>query len=285
MSRADEETAERPQHVREPEKGTRLSALEIHDNALAGGTEDAERPSSSLLWSSLGSGIFIGFSFLACAFVSTLATTEPMKKALMAAAYPLGFIFVVLGRSELFTENTLTPVLPLLHERSMKRLQQLGRLWTLLLVGNIVGALFFGVLVATTHAVPAWMAEPLRTVAETGTSGGFASVLYRGVYGGALIALMSWLLNATNARGAQIVIIWLCAASISAFEFRHSIAGSVEAFFRIFAGTASAGEMVGGFIVPAIIGNAVGGVVFVTLLHYAQVYAQLPKKPDAPHTS
>jgi formate/nitrite transporter FocA (FNT family) len=77
------------------------------------------------------------------------------------------------------------------------------------------------------------------------------------------------------------VIIWICAAAISAFGFRHAIAGAVEAFYRACAGTSSWGEMVLEFIVPAVLGNAVGGVVLVALLNYAQVKAELP---DAAHT-
>jgi formate/nitrite transporter FocA (FNT family) len=275
----DTPAAERPPSVVEPEKGTRLSAVEIHDNILAGATEDAERPVSSLFWSALASGAVIGFSFLAGGYLSTLAVSEPHKKALAAAGYPLGFIFVVIGRLELFTENTLEPVLPLLHERTTKRMRDLLRLWAVLLVGNMIGALVFGALVARTAMVGPEVHEGLRSVAESATAGGFGLVFYRAIYAGWLIAGLSWLLGATTARGAQIVLIWLCTATIAALEFRHSIAGAVEAFYRVFIGAASWGEMVGGFIVPAVLGNAVGGVVLVALLNYAQVKKELPERP------
>lgn len=275
----EHEPRERPAVVHEPEKGTRLSAVEVHDNILAGASEDTERPASSLWWSALASGLVIGFSFLASAFLSTLASGEAAKKALVAVGYPVGFIFVVLGRSELFTENTLEPVLPLLHDRSKKALKDLLRLWALLIPGNMVGALAMGALLAITPVIPDTMREALNHVAESGTSGGFADVFYRGIFAGWLMALMGWLLGSTTARGAQIVIIWLCAAAIGAFEFRHSIAGAVEAFYRAFSGTGNWGDMVFGFIVPAVLGNAVGGVVLVALLNYAQVYAELPKHP------
>lgn len=271
--------AERPPRVDEPEKGTRLSAVEIHDNILAGASEDAERPSSSLLWSALASGLVIGFSFLGSAYLSSLADAEAYRKALAAAGYPLGFIFVVIGRSELFTENTLEPVIPLLHERTAKRLGDLGRLWALLLIGNMAGALVFAWLLARTAMVPPSLHAALRAVSESATSGGFGIVFYQGIYAGWLIALMSWLLGATTARGAQIVIVWICTAAISAFEFRHSIAGAIEAFYRAFVGTATWADMLGNFIAPAVLGNAVGGVVLVALLNYAQVKAELAPRP------
>jgi formate/nitrite transporter FocA (FNT family) len=271
-----DEPSDRPRSVTKPEKGTRLTALEIHDNLLAGGSEDTKRPTPSLLWSALASGLVIGFSLLAGAFLSTMADGEAAKRALRAAGYPLGFIFVVLGRSELFTENTLEPVLPLLHERTGKRLRALLRMWALLLCGNMAGAALFGALVADTPVIASSLRGAVLDVAVAGTSGGFAAVFYRGIFAGWLIALMGWLLGSTGSRIAQILIIWICTASIGAFEFRHSVAGAVEAFFRIFSGNASAGEMIGGFIVPAVLGNAVGGVVLVALLNYAQVYAELP---------
>lgn len=275
----DAKPAERPATVAQPEKGTRLSAVEIHDNILAGATGEAERAWSSLLWSALASGLVIGLSLLASAFLASLATAEPHKKALAAAGYPLGFIFVVVGRSELFTENTLQPVLPLLHERTMHRLRGLLRVWGLLLAGNLLGTLIFAWLVAHTAVVPAPLHESLRAVSETGTRGGFGLVFYQGIYAGWLIALMAWLLGSTTARGAQIALVWLCTSAISAFEFRHSIAGAVEAFFRAFVGTAAWGDMLGGFIVPAVLGNTVGGVVLVALLNYAQVKAELAPNP------
>src|SRR5918911_488478 len=91
--------------VRQPETGTRLSALEIHENIRAPAEEELERPASSLLFSSLAAGMLIGFSFLASAFVSHYAP-ESIKHPLASAAYPVGFMFVIMGRNELFTENT-----------------------------------------------------------------------------------------------------------------------------------------------------------------------------------
>ena len=276
--KAAEHSAERPSLVETPEKGTRLSAVEIHDNILAGATEDAARPSISLFWSALASGLVIGFSFIAGGYLAQFAESELHKNALVAVAYPLGFIFVAIGRSELFTENTLEPVLPLLHNRDAKHLRALVRMWSILLVGNMTGTFVFAWLLARTPMVQPELHESLRHVAESATSGGFGVVFYEGIYAGWLIALMAWLLGSTTARGTQIALVWLCTAAISAFEFRHSIAGAVEAFYRVFAGTAGWSEMVGGFIVPAVLGNALGGVVMVALLNYAQIKAEMPDK-------
>ena len=255
----------------EPEKGTRLSALEIHENIRQPAEEEMERPFSALLFSALAAGMLIGFSFVAGAFASTLTDDPTLKHAAEAAAYPLGFLFVVIGRSELFTENTLEPVIPLLHRRDGATLLKMLRLWGVLLLGNMAGALIFALVLARTHVVDESLRPALAHVAEQATGDGFGLTLYRGIFAGWLIALLAWLLASTRETIAHVVLIWLCTAPISAFRFRHSIAGAVEAFYRAATGAAPWGEMAGSFVVPAVIGNAIGGVVLVALMNYGQV--------------
>ena len=252
------------------QSGTRLTAVEIHDNILEPGKKEMERPTASLLWSSLASGLVIGFSFLASAFASQLVSEEH-RHAAAAAAYPIGFIFVIMARSELFTENTLVPVIPFLEHRDRETFLKLLRMWGLLLLGNLVGALIFGWVLARTPVVSAELHPSLTRMAAEATSGGFGQVVYAGVFAGWLIALLTWLLASTHSTGAQIALIWLCTAPISALQFRHSIAGSVEAFYRASAGEASWGSMLGNFVVPSVLGNAIGGVLLVALLNYGQV--------------
>jgi formate/nitrite transporter FocA (FNT family) len=254
----------------EAEAGTRLSAVEIHDNILEPAKKEMDRPAASLLWSALASGMVIGFSFLASAFAAHLVS-EPYRTAAAAAAYPLGFIFVVMARSELFTENTLDPVVPLLEQRNWETFQKMLRMWGLLLAGNLVGALIFGWVLARTPVVQPELHPSMLKIATEVSSGGFGQVLYAGVFAGWLIALLSWLLASTHSTPAQIVLVWLCTAPISALHFRHSIAGSVEAFYRAASGGASWGSMLGQFVVPSVIGNAIGGVLLVALLNYGQV--------------
>src|SRR5918912_632558 len=126
----------------QPESGTRLDAIEIHDNILEPARKEMDRPAAALLWSSLASGMVIGFSFLASAFASSIVSEEH-RHAAAAAAYPLGFIFVIMARSELFTENTLDPVIPFLDQRDRETFRKLIRMWALLLIGNLVGTLIF----------------------------------------------------------------------------------------------------------------------------------------------
>jgi formate-nitrite transporter family protein len=251
-------------------EGTRLTAVEIHDNILEPAKKEMQRPAAALFWSALASGMVIGFSYLASAFAAHLVP-ESHRHAAAAAAYPLGFIFVIMARSELFTENTLVPVIPFLEHRDRETFVKLLRMWGLLLLGNLLGALIFGLVLAKTPVVNPELRPMLTKLASEATSGGFGHVVYAGVFAGWLIALLTWLLASTHSTGAQIALIWLCTAPISALQFRHSIAGSVEAFYRAGGGDASWASMLGQFVVPSVLGNAIGGVLLVALLNYGQV--------------
>jgi formate/nitrite transporter FocA (FNT family) len=186
---------------------------------------------------------------------------------------PLGFIFVVLSSTQLFTENTLDPVLPLLEAPRFDMFRRVARLWTILLLGNLAGALVIGVVIAKTPVMPMWMGAALDHSARMATEGAFWSTTYRGVFAGWLVALMAWLISTTADRLAQIVLIVITTAPISAFGFRHAIAGSVEAFYCAARGLSSWGHMLRDSVIPSVLGNALGGGLLVALLFYGQVRA------------
>ena len=250
--------------------GTRLSAHEIYENVDAAAREELDRPAPALVWSAIAAGLTIGFSFLAAAFLGSVVPGS-LSRAAEAAGYPLGFIFVVLARNQLFTENTLEPVIPLLKSPGREIFRKVMALWGVVLVGNLAGAAVFAVVLARTSIVDGRLHEQLLSIAQATTSGGFALVFYRAIFAGWLIALMAWLVASTHSTGAQVALIRLTTAPIAAFGFRHSIAGATEAFYRAFAGNASWREMLGSFEVPSLLGNIVGGVLLVALLNHGQV--------------
>ena len=198
---------------------------------------------------------------------------EPYEHAAASAAYPLGFIFVIMARSELFTENTLVPVVPLLERRNLETLRLVGRIWSLLLVGNLVGTVLFALTVAWTDLLRPEYATELLELSRAATDDSFRDIAYAAVFAGWLMALLAWLLASTTDTMAQIVFIWLCTAPIHALHLPHSIVGATEAFYRAALGDASWGGMLGEFVLPAVLGNAVGGVLLVALLNYGQVLA------------
>ena len=282
MAREKTEHPAPPGPVRAPQAGTRFTAVEIHDNIRGPGEAELQRPVAALFWSALASGLVIGFSFLAGGYVASLAPPH-LRHAAAAAVYPLGFMFVIMARSELFTENTLVPVIPFLNRRDRETFRRLMRVWATLLVGNLLGALVYSLVLSRTPMVAGHLHPALLEIAVRATEGGFWLVAYQAVFAGWLIALLSWLLGATRATGAQLVLIWLTTAPIAAFTFRHSIAGAVEAFYRAAEGHAGWGAMLGEFVVPAVLGNAVGGVLLVALLNYSQVAAEQEPSSEPRH--
>jgi formate/nitrite transporter FocA (FNT family) len=253
-----------------PQVGTRFSAEEIHDNVLEAAEEELERPASELIWSALASGLLVGFSFLAVAFLESLFPPS-LKELATTIGYPLGFLYVVHARHQLFTENTLEPVIPLLENRDGETLRRLLRLWAIVLPLNLVGALIFAEALAHTQVVEPKLVTHLLDAARTSTEATAQLVFYKAIWAGWLIALMAWLIAATHDTTAQILLVWLTTAPIAAFGFKHSIAGAVEAFYRAAMGDAPWSRMIFTFEIPAILGNIVGGVVLVALVNHGQV--------------
>jgi formate/nitrite transporter FocA (FNT family) len=268
------ESPEAPRHLvgqEPPEAGTRYSAKEIHDTVVASANDELQRPIGALWWSALAAGFLISFSFIVAGFLSTLSADPAMKRLLAALGYPLGFVFVVLGSAQLFTENTLDPVLPLLERPTLPMLGRVARLWAIVLLGNLVGAFCIGWVLARTAVVPVWLGPELDTLARSAVEGGFSRVLFLAVFAGWLIALMAWLVNTTVSTGAQITLIFLTTAPISALGFRHAIAGGVEAFYFAARGLEAFPVVVLEFLLPTVIGNMVGGVLMVALMFHGQV--------------
>jgi formate/nitrite transporter FocA (FNT family) len=254
------------------ETGTRFSAEEIHGNVVEAAEEEMERPFAELSLSALAAGLAIGFSFLAVVLVSS--RMAPENHAIAAAiAYPIGFVYVVLAAHQLFTENTLEPVLPLLEQRTGEAFRKLIRLWAIVLPANLVGAAIFALVVARTPSLDPELREPLLRVAREVTSGGAAVVFLKAIWAGWLIALMAWLLGATKDTTAQIILIWLTTGAIAALGFKHSIAGATEAFYLVWLGDVGFADVMLSFELPALIGNVIGGVVLVAMVNHGQAGA------------
>jgi formate/nitrite transporter FocA (FNT family) len=228
-----------------------------------------DRPAGELALSGLAAGLSIGFSFLGAALLSTRVAVDSRPLA-EAAAYPLGFIYVVLARHQLFTENTLEPVIPLLERRTGRALRKLLRLWAIVLPANLIGTAIFSFAVARTHLLAPAVDTVLVELARTTTSDGAMLVLYKGIWAGWLVALMAWLLASTRETTSQILFIWLTTAPIAGFGFRHSIAGAVEVLYRVWIGDLGLGAAFTSFELPALAGNIIGGVVLVAMLNHGQ---------------
>jgi formate/nitrite transporter FocA (FNT family) len=260
---------EAPKSPETPSAGTLYSASEIHDHVVEAAEEELDRPARELFISAIASGLLVSFSFIAGAFLVSHGP-ESQKALLLAAAYPLGFAFVVMAQHQLFTENTLEPVLPVLENRDRESLRKMLRLWGIVLAGNLIGTAAFALALAHTPVLEPGMKKPLADVAMGAIEGGAGAVFYKAIWAGWLVALMAWLLGSTKSTTAQIILIWLATALIAAFGFRHSIAGSTEVFYLAATGSISLADAIFTFELPALAGNVIGGVVLVAMVNHGQ---------------
>lgn len=233
------------------------------------GEEELDRTTSALVWSGLAAGLSMGFSFLMEALLAIHLPETTWKALISKFGYCIGFIIVVLGRQQLFTENTLTPILQLLHRKNSFTLVNVARLWTTVLCANLAGAVVFAALM---HALIYFHTDLRPELASIGMKvydSNFPGTLLSAVFAGWLIALMVWLLPV--AETGRVTIIILITYVVGLGGFSHIIAGSVNAVFILLAGGASFPRFLMNFFLPTLLGNIIGGVAFVAAINHAQV--------------
>lgn len=250
-----------------------LRPLVIHEIIREEGERELIRPASALAWSGFTSGLSMGFSFLTQGLLrSNLAEAAPAH-VIDSFGYSVGFLIVVLGRQQLFTESTLTAVLPVLTRRDAKTFLAMVRLWAIVLATNLAGTYVFASLISIDGLYPPKTVSSLVALSQETVSGSFWVTLLGSVFAGWLIALMVWLLP--SARSAKLLVILLLTYVVALGHFSHVIAGSVEAAFAVIVGQASAGQYLGSFLLPTLIGNIIGGVSLVAFLNHAPVAADM----------
>ena len=240
----------------------------MHEAIRFEGEEELDRSTGALFWSGLAAGLTMGLSLVAQGLLRAALPDTAWRPLLTSLGYTLGFIFVVAGRQQLFTENTLTPVLPVLRDRS--RLADLARLWAVVLAANLLGALAFAAFAAMTPVFQADAKAAFVAIGREALQPSAGTLFLRAVVAGWLIALMVWLMPA--AEHARLAMIVLPTYVLALAHLTHSIAGSVEVLYLVWSGVAGWGEY-GRFVLLALLGNVIGGVVFVALLNHKQVVA------------
>lgn len=261
------------QQRREIQSQSRPSAALIHETIRAEGESELDRRWWAILISGFAAGLSMGLSLIVQGEFHAFASSETARHLFAPLGYTAGFLVVVLGRQQLFTENTLTPMLPLLHHRDRDTLMQVLRLWSLVLIANLVGTWAIGAVLAHTDIFEPQVVASFVELSQRTVEGSFGATFLRAVFAGWIIALMMWLLPAIKGSGFQIVVIMTYLVALG--EFSHIIAGSVECSFLVQSGRASLGDYTGVFLIPTLLGNVVGGTTLVALLNYGQVAAEL----------
>lgn len=241
----------------------------VYHAVLEEGEEELRRPTSALFWSGLAAGLSMGFSLMAEGLLRSQLPDKPWRPVIVKFGYSLGFLVVILGRQQLFTENTLTPILPLLTRPKWEVFVNVMRLWAVVLISNLIGAAVVGWVLVRTSVFEHDVQQAFLAIGHEALQPAWGTVFVRGIFAGWLIALMVWLLPFAEAARVHVIIILTYVVGLG--KFAHIIAGAVDTFAVATAGQATWGHVLGHFTVPTLLGNIVGGVTLVAALNHAQV--------------
>src|SRR4051794_9920259 len=252
---------------------SRLRVPQIYQVVRHEGETEMARPAVSLWWSGVAAGLSITFSVFAKAVLQQSLPETGWRPLVTGFGYTVGFLLVVLARQQLFTENTITAVLPVMAQPSGKNLYRLSRLWSIVFAANLTGTLI-AALFSTFAPVPIpGIRETILEISHHSVSHGFVEAIFTAIPAGFLIAAMVWLMP--SAETARFHVVTLVTYIIAIGGFSHIIVGSFEAFMLLLDGEIGIGTMLAHFTIPVLIGNVIGGTALFALLAYAQVMKEV----------
>lgn len=267
----NEELSEQEQQ--EVERHSRLTPMLVYETVREEGVRELRRPVSSLWWSGVAAGMTIGLSVFGEALLREHLPDAPWTPLVASIGYTFGFLVVILSRHQLFTENTITPVLPLMVDLSRECFLAVGRLWAVVAVANLAGAAVFA---AFWTYVPVTGPETLAVMQEMARHDmefGWWEKLVRAVAAGFLMASLVWLLPSAEAAAVWTIVIVIYLISLA--DFVHIVSGGVEALLLVFAGEMPVRDFFLDFGAPAFIGNVIGGTGLFSMIVYAQIRREL----------
>ncbi len=241
----------------------------IFDQEVTGAVEELKKPAHGHLMLGLLAGIGVGFSGLLVGVIVTLVPEgypDLVTRVLVAMAYAMGFVLVVIGRTNLFTEYTTIALLPALSGAAKP--SALLRFWGLVYVSNLVGGTLMAWLVAA-------LGPPLEVI-DPDRMGAFAHaliepapwvILLSAVLAGWLMGLLSWLIVVVHDGISRIALISVVGGMIGFAHLHHAITGTIEVSIAVFLGRVGVGSLLA-FVLWTTLGNVVGGFLFAVSVRY-----------------
>lgn len=260
----DEEAEERSVH-----DAAALSPKLIYEVIRREGVEELARTKRSLIWSGIAAGMLISLSVLGEAIFRTYLPDARWRFLVENLGYSLGFLAVIMGRMQLFTENTITTVLPIMRRRTLASVLIMLRLWAIVLTANVVGAFMAAALFVHTSAIPPEVMPAILSLSEHATGMGSVESFWRAIPAGVIVALIVWMLP--QAKEAAFFLILTFTWLIAAGDFTHIVAGSVEMAVLLLDGALGWHQALSGFFFPVLFGNIAGGTLIFTLVAWGQV--------------
>ncbi len=265
LSEADREDVE--------ELGAPRSPI-IYEVLRRQGEEELRRPYGSLFWSGIAAGITIMASVIAQGGLRhKLPADLPSRQVVADIGYSLGFLIVILGRMQLFTEQTIVTVLPVMAEPGWRKLGGTARLWAIVFIANMGGACVAALVILHLRLVNDGLLASMIEVSSGLLGKTPLALMLQGIPAGFLIASVAW--TRAGATSGEFLIVLTLTYAIALGDFTHVVAGAAEAFLLLFNGQIGVGQTLGGIILPALIGNIIGGTGLFAILAHAQVRQEL----------
>jgi formate-nitrite transporter family protein len=263
-------------HVRAP------GPEEIYERTREEGQRRLRRPFLELAATALVGGFDVAFGVAAYGLAAGAlgdSAAPGLRHLVGALAFGIGFVFVIVGRSELFTENFLVPIAGL--ERSRGSYRKLAELWVATLVLNIAGGTLIAVIVTSKGVLPFGAAD-LRDLAVQITARDAMTAFLSAIAAGALMTLMTWFVEgAADSMSVRIVMAWIVGALVVLGMFNHAIVGQIELIYGLRYGAHVSFVDYMTNLGLAVSGNLAGGLGLVTFARFAQAVIGPSSKSSA----
>jgi formate/nitrite transporter FocA (FNT family) len=253
----------------------------IHEAIRNEGEGQLRQPPGALAWSGLAAGISMGLSLITEGLLQSHLPETSWRPLVSRLGYTVGFVVVIMARQQLFTENTLIPILPLLVRKDRWTFARVARLWSIVLVSNLVGALAIAASIAHLRVFEPEVTTAFEEISRTAMRGGAPEHFVQGIFAGWLIALTVWMLPA--ARESRVTVIVITTYLIALGELTHVIAGGVEVFYLAVLGLTSPAAATE-WILTTLAGNVLGGLALTTAINHAQVFSGRERRRTAAAT-
>ena len=250
-----------------------IRAPVIYEVIRQSGVEELERPTVSLWWSGIAGGLAISASVYCEGFFHLHLPDAAWRPLVENIGYTIGFLLVILSGFQLFTEQTVTAILPLLSDWNRRNIWRTARLWSVVLAANLTGAFAAAVFASYSPGVSSEQLAAFLAISRHFAEKDILELLVQGIPAGFLIAALTWMLP--NSEGSKFWVVIIVTYVIALGDFAHVVAGSVEVFLLLVGGHVDMIKAIGAVILPALVGNILGGTVLFSLIAYAQVSEEM----------
>ncbi|UVL28348.1 formate/nitrite transporter family protein [Pseudomonas donghuensis] len=254
-------------------------AAVLHEIIRFQGDQELERTIAALFWSALAAGLSMGLSLMAMGLFYSRLPEDDSSQVIASLGYSAGFLAVILARQQLFTENTLTAVLPVMTEPSLRNFGRLLRLWSVVLLGNLAGTILVSYVMLNLPIFDSKTDVAFLDVGHKVMENDLNQMFAKGIISGWMIATMVWMIPSMESAKAWIILMITYLMALG--DFTHIVVGSVEVSYLVWAGEVSWTAFWLDFAVPTLIGNIIGGSFIFALISHAQVRSDSSKPPTA----